>query len=169
MRDTPRSAFPHFCAVPTRWMDNDVYGHVNNVHYYSWFDTAVNRLLIERGVLDIHKGDVVGFVVETGCSYFAPVVFPDTVHVGVRVANRLGSIEKGKIANLVVTRGEIFDSSTKVEMTLVDGRKYVPAPETPPTGGRGRAGYRPEWRGAHPAIEYQANAALERVADAGRF
>jgi acyl-CoA thioester hydrolase len=90
MRDTPRSAFPHFCAIPTRWMDNDVYGHVNNVHYYSWFDTAVNRFLIERGVLDIHKGDVVGFVVETGCSYFAPVVFPDTVHVGVRVA-KLGN------------------------------------------------------------------------------
>jgi hypothetical protein len=80
MRDTPRSAFPHFCAIATRWMDNDVYGHVNNVHYYSFFDTAVNRLLIERGVLDIHNGQVVGFVVETGCSYFAPVVFPDTVH-----------------------------------------------------------------------------------------
>jgi acyl-CoA thioester hydrolase len=90
MRDTPRSAFPHFCAIPTRWMDNDVYGHVNNVHYYSWFDTAVNRFLIERGVLDIHKGDTVGFVVETGCAYFAPVAFPDTVHVGVRVA-RLGN------------------------------------------------------------------------------
>jgi acyl-CoA thioester hydrolase len=90
MRDTPRSAFPHFLAIPTRWMDNDVYGHVNNVQYYSYFDTAVNQFLVERGVLDIHNGDVVGFVVDSGCSYFSPVAFPDTVHVGIRVA-RVGS------------------------------------------------------------------------------
>jgi acyl-CoA thioester hydrolase len=90
MRDTPRDAFPHFLAIPTRWMDNDVYGHVNNVNYYSFFDTAVNRFLIERGVLDIHEGQVVGFVVETSCSYFSSIAFPDTVHVGVRVA-KLGN------------------------------------------------------------------------------
>jgi acyl-CoA thioester hydrolase len=90
MRDTPRAAFPHFLAIPTRWMDNDVYGHVNNVNYYSFFDTAVNRFLIERGVLDIHEGQVVGFVVETSCSYFSSIAFPDTVHVGVRVA-KLGN------------------------------------------------------------------------------
>jgi acyl-CoA thioester hydrolase len=90
MRDAPRSAFPHFLSIQTRWMDNDVYGHVNNVQYYSYFDTAVNQFLIERGVLDIHKGDVVGFVVDSGCSYFSPIAFPDTVHVGIRVA-RLGS------------------------------------------------------------------------------
>jgi acyl-CoA thioester hydrolase len=98
MRDTPRSAFAHFCAIPTRWMDNDVYGHVNNVHYYSYFDTAVNRFLIERGVLDIHHGDVVGFVVESGCQYFAPVAFPDTVHVGVRVAKLGNSSVRYEIA-----------------------------------------------------------------------
>ena len=90
MRDAPRSAFPHFLAIPTRWMDNDVYGHVNNVQYYSYFDTAVNQFLIARGVLDIHQGDVVGFVVDSGCSYFSPVAFPDMVHVGVRVA-KLGT------------------------------------------------------------------------------
>ena len=90
MRDTPRSAFPHFMALPTRWMDNDSYGHVNNVNYYSFFDTAVNRFLIDRGVLDIHKDEVVGFVVETGCSYFSSISFPDTIHVGVRVA-KLGN------------------------------------------------------------------------------
>jgi acyl-CoA thioester hydrolase len=90
MRDTPRSAFPHFLAIATRWMDNDVYGHVNNVQYYSYFDTAVNQFLIERGVLDIHNGAVVGFVVDSGCSYFSPIAFPDTVHVGIRVA-KLGS------------------------------------------------------------------------------
>jgi acyl-CoA thioester hydrolase len=98
MRDTPRSAFPHFCAIATRWMDNDVYGHVNNVHYYSYFDTAVNRFLIERGVLDIHDGEVVAFVVETGCSYFRSLAFPDTVHVGVRVAKLGNSSVRYEIA-----------------------------------------------------------------------
>ncbi len=90
MRDTPRSAFPHFLALPTRWMDNDSYGHVNNVNYYSFFDTAVNQFLIGRGVLDIHTDDVVGFVVETSCSYFSSISFPDLIHVGVRVA-KLGN------------------------------------------------------------------------------
>lgn len=90
MRDTPRSAFPHLLALPTRWMDNDSYGHVNNVNYYSFFDTAVNRYLVDRGVLDIHKDDIVGFVVETSCSYFSSISFPDLIHVGVRVA-KLGN------------------------------------------------------------------------------
>ena len=90
LRTAPRAAFAHFLAIPTRWMDNDVYGHVNNVQYYSYFDTAVNQFLIERGVLDIHVGEIVGFVVDSGCSYFSPITFPDTVHVGIRVA-KLGS------------------------------------------------------------------------------
>ena len=90
LRSTPRAAFPHFCEIATRWMDNDVYGHVNNVVYYSYFDTAVNQFLIERGVLDIHHGQVVGFVVDSGCSYFSPIAFPDVVHVGIRVA-KLGN------------------------------------------------------------------------------
>ncbi|QOL52004.1 acyl-CoA thioesterase [Massilia litorea] len=71
-------------------MDNDSYGHVNNVNYYSFFDTAVNRYLIDRGVLDIHSDDIVGFVVETSCSYFSSISFPDLIHVGVRVA-KLGN------------------------------------------------------------------------------
>lgn len=86
MRETLRSGFAHFVTIGTRWMDNDVYGHVNNVQYYSYFDTAVNQFLIERGVLDIHRGEIVGFVVDSGCSYFRPVAFPDTVHAGLRVA-----------------------------------------------------------------------------------
>ena len=90
MRDAARSEFAHFLAIPTRWMDNDVYGHVNNVVYYSYFDTAVNQFLIERGVLDIHNGEVVGFVVDSGCAYFSSVSFPDTIHAGIRVA-RLGN------------------------------------------------------------------------------
>lgn len=83
----PRSAFRVFRNIPTRWADNDVYGHVNNVVYYGWFDTAVNALLIERGALDIHRGDIIGFVVETGCNYFAPLAFPQTVEAGVRVVH----------------------------------------------------------------------------------
>ncbi len=89
-RSQQRSDYRHFQVIPTRWMDNDIYGHVNNVHYYSYFDTAVNQFLIERGVLDIHHGDVVGFVVDTACSYFRPLAFPDQVHAGIRVA-RIGT------------------------------------------------------------------------------
>lgn len=86
MRDAGREQFRHFLTIPTRWMDNDAYQHVNNVVYYSFFDTAVNRFLIDKGVLDIHSDEVVGMVVDTGCSYFSSISFPDTVHAGVRVA-----------------------------------------------------------------------------------
>lgn len=85
-----RSDFSHFQTIPTRWMDNDVYGHVNNVVYYSYFDTVVNQRLIERGLLDLQASEVVGLVVETSCSYFASIAFPDLVHAGLRVA-RLGN------------------------------------------------------------------------------
>ena len=85
-----RRDFPYFLEIPTRWMDNDVYGHVNNVVYYAYFDTAVNRLLIDRGVLDIHGGSVIGLVVDSACRYERPLAFPDVVHAGVRVA-RLGT------------------------------------------------------------------------------
>ena len=82
----PRSAYAAFRPITTRWMDNDVYGHVNNVVYYSFFDTAVNGLLMDAGVLDIHHGEVIGLVVETQCNYFAPIAFPQAVAAGVRVA-----------------------------------------------------------------------------------
>ncbi len=85
-----RDAYRHFQVIPTRWMDNDVYGHVNNVVYYSYFDTVVNQYLIEQGVLDIEKSTVIGLVVETQCRYFASITFPDIVHAGLRVA-KLGS------------------------------------------------------------------------------
>ena len=82
-----RTAYCHFQTVPTRWSDNDAYGHVNNVVYYGWFDTVVNTFLIAQGALDIHHGTVIGLVVETGCNYFASLAFPDTVEVGLRVAH----------------------------------------------------------------------------------
>lgn len=85
-----RDAYRAFRSIATRWMDNDAYGHVNNVVYYSWFDTAVNAFLIERGVLDIHQGDTIGLVIETQCNYFASLAFPETVEVGIRVA-KLGT------------------------------------------------------------------------------
>ena len=85
-----RTAYRHFLAIPTRWMDNDVYRHVNNVVYYSYFDTAVNHYLIEQDVLDIERSPVIGLVVETACQYFAPIAFPDIVNVGLRVG-KLGA------------------------------------------------------------------------------
>lgn len=86
----PRSAYPFFTRITTRWMDNDVYGHINNVVYYSFFDTVVNGYLIERGALDIDDGGVIGLVVETHCNYFAPLRYPQAVEAGLRVA-RVGS------------------------------------------------------------------------------
>lgn len=85
-----RDAFAHFMPLATRWMDNDVYGHVNNVQYYSYFDTAVNHYLIKSGWLDIHGGEVVGLVVETRCSYAASIAFPDELDIGLRV-EKIGS------------------------------------------------------------------------------
>ena len=96
MRPTPhfRSDYPVFLPVPLRWNDNDTYGHVNNAVYYELFDTAVNRWLVGEGLLDVAGSDVIGLVVETGCSFFAPVKFPDAVDVGLRV---------GRVGNSSVT------------------------------------------------------------------
>ena len=83
----PRSHYRRFMPLTTRWMDNDAYGHLNNVVYYSLFDTVVNRTLIEAGALDIERGEVIGLVVETHCNYFASLAFPQTVDAGLRVAS----------------------------------------------------------------------------------
>lgn len=93
-----RDQYRHFRRLDTRWMDNDVYGHVNNVTYYSYFDTGVNAYLIERGVLDIHAGTTIGLVVETGCRYFASVAFPDTLEVAIRVAHLGNSSVRYEVA-----------------------------------------------------------------------
>ncbi|GCB04522.1 thioesterase family protein [Ralstonia sp. SET104] len=85
-----RDDYRHFHTITTRWMDNDVYGHVNNVVYYSYFDTVVNAYLIEQGVLNPEHSDTIGLVIETQCNYFAPLSFPDPVVAGMRVA-RLGN------------------------------------------------------------------------------
>jgi acyl-CoA thioester hydrolase len=84
-----REYFAHFRLLPTRWMDNDCYGHVNNVVYYSWFDTALNTYLIEKGVLDPLSGAHIGYVVSSSCNYFSPIVYPQPVELGLAVS-RLG-------------------------------------------------------------------------------
>jgi acyl-CoA thioester hydrolase len=81
--------YPHVVPITTRWMDNDLYGHVNNVTYYSYFDSAANLFLIREGGLDIHGGDVIGLVVESACRYHAPIAYPDPLRAGLRV-DRLG-------------------------------------------------------------------------------
>lgn len=85
-----RADFRHFTSITTRWADNDMYGHVNNVAYYGFFDSAVNRYLIEHGGLEPMTSPVIGLVVETGCIYFAPLSYPETVEAGLRVA-KLGN------------------------------------------------------------------------------
>ena len=85
-----RSDYKKFVPITTRWMDNDIYGHVNNVTYYSYFDSAVNCHLIEEGGLDIHDAPIVGFVVNSHCNYLAPIAYPDAIEVGLRV-NKLGN------------------------------------------------------------------------------
>ncbi len=83
-RPQTRSDYRSFLDMPTRWADNDIYGHVNNTAYYGFFDTAVNRYLIEAGALDLEDGTQIGLVVETGCQYFAPLAFPDVLSIGLR-------------------------------------------------------------------------------------
>jgi acyl-CoA thioester hydrolase len=89
MTDTPPSldAYPHSLTIPTRWKDNDIYGHVNNVEYYSYFDTVINHYLITKGELDIHDGETIGVCAESHCSFLAAVAFPDPVEAGLRVGH----------------------------------------------------------------------------------
>jgi acyl-CoA thioester hydrolase len=85
-----RSEYSHFLALPTRWMDNDIYGHVNNALYYGFFDTAINDYLITEGGLDINSGQVIAFAVESQCQYLRPLAFPGTIDIGLRVG-KLGN------------------------------------------------------------------------------
>ena len=82
-----RAAYPVWREIATRWADNDAYGHVNNTVFYQWFDSAVNAWLVEQGMLDIAHGDPIALVVETRCSYFAPLVFPQDVEVGIAITD----------------------------------------------------------------------------------
>ena len=131
----PRSAYRTFRSITTRWMDNDAYGHVNNVVYYSWFDTVVNAHLIEQGALDIHHGETIGLVVETQCNYFSGIEFPQAVEAGLRVAHmgkssvryEVGLFVQGE--SVTAARGHFVhvyvDRSTRRPVVLPDKLKSV--------------------------------------------
>ena len=122
-----RSLYKAFRAIGTRWMDNDVYGHVNNVVYYSWFDTAVNAWLIERGALDIHQGDTIGLVIETQCNYFSPLAFPQVVEAGIRVA-RLGNSSVRYEVGLFAQGAELAAAQGHFVHVYVDRQTRTPVP-----------------------------------------
>lgn len=122
----PRSAYHAFRPISTRWADNDVYGHVNNVVYYSWFDTAVNAHLIEQGALDIHQGSTIGLVVETQCNYFAPLAFPQTVEAGIRVA-KIGSSSVRYEVGLFAQGAELTAAKGHFIHVYVDSQTRRPA------------------------------------------
>lgn len=124
---TTRSAYRHLTPISTRWADNDAYGHVNNVVYYAWFDTAVNKHLIDAGVLDVAASPVIGLVVETRCTYFSSVGFPDAVHVGIKVAHLGKSSVRYELA--VFRNTEILASAVgEFVHVYVDRAKNRPVP-----------------------------------------
>ncbi len=124
----PRAAvYPHFLEIPTRWMDNDVYGHVNNVVYYSFFDTVINAYLIEAGGLDIHAGPVIGLCVESHCAYAAALAFPETVRAGLRVG-KLGSTSVRYEIGLFGAGSEAAAAEGWFVHVFVDRESRRPAP-----------------------------------------
>ena len=125
-----RADFAHFRRITTRWMDNDVYGHVNNVQYYSFFDTAVNGFLVERGVLDFDADEIVGLVVETHCNFFASAAFPDEIEAGIRVAHVGRSSVRYEIGLFVAGRDTPIAAGHFVHVYVERGvQRPVPIPE----------------------------------------
>ena len=124
-----RSAYRVWRSISTRWMDNDAYGHVNNVVYYSWFDTAVNAYLIEQGARDVAHGASIGLVVETQCNYFAPLSFPQTVDVGLRVAHRGTSSVRYELG--IFGGGDTAAAQGHFVHVYVDARTRQPTPLSP--------------------------------------
>ena len=125
-----RDSFPVFRGITTRWMDNDAYGHVNNVVYYAWFDTTVNAYLIEHGVLDPNAGDVVGVVVETLCRYHDSVSFPEPVEAGLRV-ERIGTSSVRYEIGIFKVGAELASADGHFVHVYVDRktRRPVPVPD----------------------------------------
>jgi acyl-CoA thioester hydrolase len=125
-----RGDYVRFLAIPTRWMDNDAYRHVNNVVFYSWFDTAVNAMLIDEGLLAIGESPVVSLVAETGCTYFESVTFPDIVEVGLAVA-RLGRSSVTYRLGVFRQGGDVAVAQGRFVHVTVDRatQRPVPMPE----------------------------------------
>jgi acyl-CoA thioester hydrolase len=124
-----RTDYRAWRTISTRWMDNDAYGHVNNVVYYSWFDTAVNAYLIERGALDGTQGESIGLVAETHCNFFAPLSFPQNVDVGLRVAHRGTSSVRYEIG--IFGSGDTAAAQGHFVHVYVDPQTRRPAPLSP--------------------------------------
>lgn len=128
-RTHQRSDYRHFQAIATRWMDNDIYGHVNNVVYFAYFDTVVNQYLIERGVLDIHGAGVIGLVVENACRYYQSLQFPDRVAAGLQV-DRVGN--SSVVYRIGLFRNEQSEPAAQGRFVHVyvdrDTRRPVPLP-----------------------------------------
>jgi acyl-CoA thioester hydrolase len=125
-----RRDYPHFLAIPTRWMDNDLYGHVNNVVYYSYFDTVVNRYLIDPGGLDIHQGPVIGIVAETLCRYYKSFAYPEIVEAGLRVG-RLGTSSVRYEIGLFGAGDDLARAEGHFVHVFVDRGSNKPAPIPP--------------------------------------
>ncbi len=124
-------SYPYSVSIPLRWKDNDVYGHVNNVEYYSFFDTAINEFLISTGELDIHTGSVIGICAESRCAFKAPVAFPNrvAVHLGV---DHLGSSSVRYRLLLTLDNPDDVLAEGNFVHVFVDRRTRKPAPIPPP-------------------------------------
>ena len=125
-RPEPHSAYRHFFDIATRWLDNDVYGHVNNTVYFTWIDTAVNRYLIEAGALDIHQGPVIGFAVQSHCDYFSPLSYPQPIEVGLRIG-RLGASSVRYEAGICAAGGALAAAAGHLMHVYVDRVTRRPA------------------------------------------
>lgn len=130
-KDERREYYKHFLKIPTRWSDNDIYQHVNNVIYYEFFDTVINSYLIEYGGLDIVEGDTVGFAVETHCQFLAPIRFPEVIEAGLRVGRignssvryEIGIFKAGDdVPAAVGYFVHVFVNRTTNETTRIDGK-----------------------------------------------
>ncbi len=135
----PRGVYRNYRAIATRWMDNDVYGHVNNTVYYSWFDTAVNAYLVDAGVLDMMAGQQIALVVETGCRYARPIAFPETVEAAIRTTH-IGTSSVCYEVGLFPAGATRAAAEGFFVHVLVDRNTLRPTPFTP------------EWRAALAAI-----------------
>ena len=125
-----RTAYKHFLTIPTRWMDNDIYGHVNNVIYYSYFDTVINRYLIEAGGLDIHDGSVIAIAVETACRFHKGFAFPEDVEAGLSVGRLGSSSVRYEVALFGAGEGEARADGHFVHVFVERaGLRPVPIPE----------------------------------------
>ena len=122
-----RGSFAWFYDLASRWMDNDIYGHVNNVVYYSWFDTVVNRYLIEEGGLQPGIDNVVGYVVSSSCDYFAPVSYPTPVELGLRII-RLGTKSVTWEVGVFVAGEEHSRATGRFTHAFVDRERNQSAP-----------------------------------------